>query len=454
MSVVAMVGLLSGAVFSFSVSALPRSRLILQSSRYVSGSQPYFRDSAETLDGSAAVRANGEWRFRKFHFSLRGEEMYDTAERWNYLNLHELAVEYRPSEHTAIAFGRKLYIWNEWETLWHQGVFQPRYMLNKLRSEPAGLTGVFAEAGSRDFHLTAGVLANVPDLGAHFYIRDNKFYSANPWFNPPADTFVYNSNLQEIRYSMDKPVPLKVIAKPGFSAKAEYQSGRHFFRGSLAYKPMSQFLLGFASRNQVVLGDDADYMRVRIQPRLAYHQLYGADYVAKISTWVLSVSATHEHPVADSVPEDFTAQQVGSAWISALQVSHMLEDEGPQAARVSWGYLKVNGGDRPDRGDLAGRETLFERRYQYSDALMLSLNKPFRRGRRFPIETEARWIYDRSQSGGVFSLSAGQNISRAMRVAMEADFLGLLGRDARVKDGFLSVYRANDRVGLGMSYVF
>ena len=37
---------------------------------------------------------------------------------------------------------------------------------------------------------------------------------------------------------------------------------------------------------------------------------------------------------------------------------------------------------------------------------------------------------------------------------LEADFFGLLTANANITDGFLSTNRANDRVGLGMSYVF
>jgi hypothetical protein len=446
--------LIFGTVVSWSAIAAPQSRLVLQNNNYVSHAQPYFRDSAEAFGGNAGVSVEGEWRFRKFHFQLQGEDQYSATERWNYLNVHELAATYQISNRQAVVLGRRLADWNEWETDWHQGVFQPRYMLNKLRSEPAGLTGLFLEGGHRSFQMTAGLLANVPDLGAHFYVRDNQFYSANPWFKPPADAFIYNSNRQEIRYSVDKPSAGEVIAKPGFATKTEYRRGAHLVRVSYAYKPMPQLLLGFPSRNQVVIGKDDDYMRVRIQPRVVYHRLVNLDYVVKSSAWTWSTSLAHENPVSDSVPDDFTAQQVGPAWISTIKIERMLEEEGPQAARISLGWLKVNGGDRPDRGELASAETLFERRYQFTDAVMVSLRKPIRKALRFPIETEARVIFDRLQNGGVLSLSAGHQLSRATRIAMEADFLGLLDREAAVKDGFLAVYRANDRLGLEVSYVF
>lgn len=438
----------------FLVWASPQSRIILQNDNYVSSSQPYFRDSAEPVSGSVAVGMAGDWRYRNFAFQFLGRDEYAAAERWNYVNVYELAVEYHPSERWTLTLGRKLNTWNEWEGPWHQGIFQPRYTQNKLRTESAGLTGLFLETKRDEWRMTAGLLAHIPDFGAHFFVRDHRFYSANPWFNPPADTFVYNSNLQDIRYSVNKPSPGEVVARPGFAAKSGYRRGLHFLRASFAYKPMPQFLLGFRSRNQVVLGDEVDFMRVRIEPRVAYHRVTSADYSLKSSSWIWSASLTHENPVYDSLSDDFTAQQVGPAWISALQITRFLEEEGPSAARGTLGWLRVQGGDRPDRGDLAGDETLFERRYQYTDAFMFTLSKPFRRGLRFPLEMEARWIYDRLQNGGVFSLSAGRNVSRDMRISLEADFLGLLGRDARVKDGFLSMYRANDRVGMGMSYVF
>ncbi|NJL25261.1 MAG: hypothetical protein HC902_08835 [Calothrix sp. SM1_5_4] len=56
--------------------------------------------------------------------------------------------------------------------------------------------------------------------------------------------------------------------------------------------------------------------------------------------------------------------------------------------------------------------------------------------------------------GGVVSLAAGMNFTRELRADFELDILGLLEKSAQVKDGFFSAFRANDRVALGVSYVF
>ena len=52
------------------------------------------------------------------------------------------------------------------------------------------------------------------------------------------------------------------------------------------------------------------------------------------------------------------------------------------------------------------------------------------------------------------AFSLGANLRRDLRVDAEVEFLGLIDDTAEIRDGFLSYYRSNDRVGLGVSYVF
>lgn len=425
-----------------------------QQSAFFSSSQPYFRSSAESLNSSISLGVNGQWTHRKFNFNLNGRDEYSATEDWNYLNLYEVTVDYRLARDMKLSLGRKILLWNEWEGPWGQGLFQPRYLQNKLRAEPAGLTGAFAQAKSGRLAAAVGALVNIPDFGAHFTIRNHRFYSANPWFTPPASTFVFNSKVQDIRYSIDKPEVSEVIGRPGVAAKVEWSEGSQILRLSYAYKPAPQFLLGFPARNQVVIGDKADYMRVNIEPRVFYHRLTSLDYLSVTGPWAWSVSLAHENPLMEPFAESDMSQQVGPAWISAGKISRPLEDEGPDAARVSLGFFKVSGGDLPDRGDFAGETRLFERRYQFNEAYMVGVFKPFRGLARFPVETQGRLIYDRKQNGIAVIFNSGVAFSRTLRADFEMDILGLLARDAEIQDNFLSAYRANDRFGVGLSYVF
>jgi hypothetical protein len=197
-----------------------------------------------------------------------------------------------------------------------------------------------------------------------------------------------------------------------------------------------------------------DFMSVRVTPRFAYHALFSHDSILRAGRWTLSGSLTREVPDEDSSPEDHTAQQVSPATIYAAGISRPLEEDGPYAARIKFGFFKVEGGDARDKGDFAGDTSLFERRYQYLEAYSLGLSKPWRGLGRFPLDTGLRFVYDRIQNGGVASFTVGMNFNRWLRMDLEADFLGLFSGPAQVSDGFLALYRANDRMGVGVSYVY
>jgi hypothetical protein len=431
-------------------------RLTLFNSEYVSSGQTYYRGDAANVNRGAAAALDLEKYWRSFGAHFSGRDEYSATEQWNYADVFEANVSWHPTDLSVFTLGRKLERWNEWEKDWHQGVFQPRYMENRLRSHEAGLAGIFYNQNTRPVALTLGFLpVAIPDFGAHHYVEDDRFVSKNPWFSPPARQFEYRQVVSDIRYSIDTPTIEEAALHAGGVAKLEFNGAKNYFgRVSGAYKPMPQFLLGFPSRGQVIIRPDEDFMNVRIQPRLAYHTLLSHDSIFRFGDWTVSGSLTREIPSRDASPEDQTAQQARPATIYSGAISHPLEAEGPYAARLSVGFLKVDGGDAPDKGDFAGQNTLFERRYQYNEAYSLGLTKPWRGLGRFPLDTGLRLIYDRLQNGGVASFSAGLNFSRSFRADLEVDFLGLFGGPAEIEDGFLALYRANDRVGLGLSYVY
>jgi hypothetical protein len=431
-------------------------RLTFFSSEYVSSNQAFFREGAEGNNRGLSVGASLDKKWGSFGTRINGRNEYSATESWNYLNVYEANLFWQPDKARTVTLGRKLDRWNEWEANWRQGLFQPRYMLNKLRSEEAGLAGLFYNQNTRPVAFAVGFLpVHVPDLGSRFYVEDDKFVSRNPWFNPPAAQFEFREVIGDISYSLDKPTLAEAANHMGGVAKLEVNGVKNYFgRLAAAYKPMPQFLVGFPSSNRVFVSANDDFMSVRVTPRLAYHTLVSHDSIFTIGDWTMSGSITREVPDQDASSEDFTAQQVSSAWITSASVSRPLETEGPLALRMKLGFLKVDGGDAPDKGGFASSTSLFESRYQYKEAYSLGLSKPWRSFARFPLETQVRLVYDRLQNGGVASFSAGLNFTKEWRADLEVDFLGLLNGSAEIEDGFLALYRSNDRVGLGLSYVF
>jgi hypothetical protein len=433
--------------------------LSLQSSQYLSRGRTYFSDSAQGQSNSLILdlKSKSRWRALTSHLNLHNE--MSATERWNYFDPLEAYVDFSPSDSIQTSIGRKLDTWSEWEEPWHQGMFQARYLENRWRSKTAGNIGLFAAVQAGAWSMTAGVLpVAVPEMGAHFETKDHEFVSRNPWFHSPASRFLFTGEPGEIHYSIDRPTDWQAVAHFGEIAKIEYRRDKYFSRFSFAYKPMPQILLGFPEDRNVQLqglgGESGEVMNIRLHARFPYHQLYNWDQIVRLGRWTLSTSLAFERPEADVWPENWTHQGVTEAWVYAASISRPLEADGPRAARLTLGVLKVAGGDTPDRGYFAGRKTLFERRYQFQEAYRLSLTKSIRGLWLRPVDLGAQVIYDRLQNGGVFSLDGGVELARDWRADVQMDFLGLLGDSAAVDDGFLWTYRANDRVSVGMSYVF
>lgn len=435
--------------------AADSTSLRLGSDQYIRSDTAYFRDSASASDTSLSLIVQKEWRIVKsikFKTDLQNE--FSGAERWNYLNIHQAYLTSKLPEQMRVDLGRKRETWASFDDEWKQGVFEPRYLQNKLNPQSAGLTGVYFSAPVRSWFVTAAVLPiHIPDLGAHFDVEDNHFVSRNPWFVPPADTYQVRAP-SPIHYDVDKPSMSEVAAHPGAALKVERSGARFGLRMAAAYKPVPQFLVRFPSENRVVISSQADYLDIRIQPTIVYHAVGALESWTEAGGWTLTGSVAYDRPDPVSVPNGYTSQTFSPAWLWSLQASHALGLEGSEAARIKFGLLKVDGGVGEDKGEFARQTSLFEGRFQYNEAYLAALYWPIRGWFRRPMITEARIVYDRLQNGGMVGLSAGYSLLRDWRIDGSFDFLGLMNGPAQVSDGFFSRFRSNDRVGLGMSYVF
>jgi hypothetical protein len=440
-------------VFSGAALAADTATLRLQNSQYVSSGANYYREDASGENSSISVQLQREKRFGK-KLLLKGDvqDEFSATENWNYLNVYQSYLQYRTPVNVTVQVGRKLETWSSTDEEWKQGIFQPRYTQNKLAPEAAGLTGVFLNTSAGANLFTAGVLAFVPDLGAHFWVEDHKLTSRNPWFDPPASRFRIDGVSHDIHYKINKPSAGEVVANPGVVVKVERSAGPVGVRAAGAYKPIPQLALGFPVLGKMVVGSDENYLNIEVTPRVVYHAVFSGDVWGRVGGWNLAGGLIRDFPVRDGVDETWVSQTYKPAWIwSALASRPIAQSGGPS---VKFGLFKVDGGYGRDRGEYASDKSVFEKRFQYDEAYMAGLSWPIRGLFKSPLETEAKVVFDRLQNGGVFRLGAGYSFNRDWRVDGEMDLLGLTGERAQNPDGFLSTYRANDRMGLGMSYVF
>jgi hypothetical protein len=432
-----------------------QARFEMSGTSYVSSNQPYFRPGASHDNSDIGVDVDIHRQHGSLQAFLQLKDHYSPTENWNYIDPYQAYASYHLNSNTDVTLGRRLYNYSTWEATWRQGLFQPRYMEDRLNPRTAGLTGAFAQFKTEHHDFLLGSTVLIPDFGTHMYVRDNHFYSANPWFHPPAPSFQLNHEDGDIHYSVLQPTPESVISKVGLVARYEFQFKNYQSRVSYAYKPMPQLLLGFPSARPVQVESDGAVMNVQINARALYHRVYSWDNSLQAGRWNFALSTIYERPDQNLGPEEWTSQQVKPATIVAVQASAPLEEEGPHAARFKVAYMNVDGGDAKDAGPFASRRTLFERRYQYQEGYLVELSKPWRGviGER-ALETAARFIYDPLQNGGVASFALGIHIDRNWQASAALDMLGLLGERAVINDGFLSTYRANDQFILGVGYVY
>lgn len=433
-------------------TAADTTALRLHNSQYVSSGTAFYREDAAANNASFSVHVQRDKRWRKSlgaKFNVKNE--YSASENWNYINVYQAHGHVRIPGGISAQAGRKIETWSSGEDEWRLGSFQPRYMQNKLRPETAGLTGLFVSSAAGSFVWTAGVLpVHVPELGAHFWVRDHKFTSRNPWFDPPAPSYKFRGETNDIHYSVDKPPVTEIMANPGAVAKVERSFASFGTRLSAAYKPVPQLLLGFPSLNRVVIGSTNDYLDVAVTPEVIYHWVAGSDVWFRAGGWQFAGTVMHDRPVGNQLRDGWTSQTFDPAWIGTLSAARAVLDG---EAKVKLGFIKIEGGRGRDRGEFAGERSLFEGRFQYDEAYLAAVAVPVRRLLPRLLQTEARVVYDRVQNGGYVTLAAGYDINRDWRLDAEADVLGLLG-DGEGEDGFFSTYRANDRMGMGMTYVF
>ncbi len=425
----------------------------LQTSEYVSADQPYFGAGAQ---GESVALTLGLANDLNFATNATGRlvlsDQFSLSERWNYVNVNEAFATYQEGA-AQLSVGRKLDTWIEWEETWQQGLVEPRYVQNRLRPETAGLSGLFYSARSENWGLTVGALPlNIPEFGPHFYVRDDKFVSANPWFHAPASEVRFQGVTSELHYAVAQPRTEDIVLKGGGIIKVEHRSGPASARFTYAYKPIAQMALGFPSDGLFHL---PDHPQIVIHPRVVYDRLANLDLALERGPWRFSTSVAYDNPERDNGPDTWTSQVYSEAWIYSGLASVRLEDAGVRAARLETGVLKVAGGHARDHGRFSDEQSKFDPRFQYYEAYLLGLKREFRFGLIRPVAMQLRVVYDRMQNGGVFSYYAGYNLTKNWRADLDIDMLGLLGPSrAQISDAFLSNYRANDRIGLGVSYVF
>ncbi len=432
-----------------------RTQLQINSTGYSSQNTKFFRNDAEPLVTSLEAGLRFEKSFGRIQNTARISNQYNAEERANYFKPYEFYAEINLSDsQKTLGLGRKILNWSETDRVWGRGLWQPRFFHDKIRSEEAGLTGFYFSSKQKTSDFTLFLMPIfIPDLGPTFDVEDGKIKSPNPWFRPPPPTVGVIGTSRDIRYSVDQPSLGEVMNNPGIAAQYGIRRGEDRYRISMAHKPMNQLFLGFPYFADLSSPDVP--VDIRIHPEFPYHNILELESEHKLEEQVELVTSL----VLDN-PTSYPAQ---SGWVTqdiedALLLSTLLKFRNEilnRSVDFQLGLINLWGGDLPDRGELNLDHTLFERRFQFQQAMLVGAKFPLAWIQGTPVYAKTRLIYDAKQEGGVFSGDLSYRFARRWEGNLGFDFLGLLRSSGQeVSDGLLSLYRANDRISGGVSYVF
>lgn len=428
--------------------------LELSNAQYFRATEPYFRDGALASTTSWRLGFNGESKYRGYFAKANVRNDYQAEEDHHYLKPFEFAAGWR-NDRAELAFGRQLKPWSAMDSHWRIGLWQPRFQDDPLTREVGGLTGAFYQTkGSKLRFLAHASPLYIPEMGPDAGIEDRAFVSKNPWFRPPTNVVNLRDNLTSIYYDLNRPSFEDIAFQGSAAAQLEFRpTATRFARFAAAHKPMNMLMFGFPIQLHL---QDPKYATVDVEPRVVFHQLLslegGIENENRFTTWW---SVSHERPIRDKTPAEWTTQEADDAVIASAYAGYDVRGEGEYASHVFASYLWVRGGDAPDGGDIVGQESFFGSRYIFTDAAQVGFRHaaPWF-GRKFLTKIASSFTYDFAQHGIIFSTNLQQKISKYWTMSLNADFIGLSDLSGRVDDGFMADYRANDRVSLGVQYVF
>ncbi|MGE0632699.1 MAG: hypothetical protein AB7O96_09840 [Pseudobdellovibrionaceae bacterium] len=449
--------LLSAFVFSDLARAQFSANLGLESQSF------FYRDSSTKTTQSLnmlQIGAQQEWQTPLFasRFKLDAAGSVSGNERQAYLNLPEAFLSYRPLEQLQVGLGRRLFAWNDLDSEWKTGFFQPLGSQDPLRTMEGGLTGIHFEWHSDHFQFTiVPVSVYVPTLGPEIREKNDKLVSPSPWFRPPRDEIYLSDEVPTvIHYNLILPKGKDVVNNNGSAIRTVVGNKKEgvWIQAAWAYKPMNQLAFEY-DRSLRTLSESDPHAEVNIRPNVAYHEVYGGDLGWTGQQNQIFLSYFVDSPKETEHTRGWVYQRIApaKAW-GARWNSNVTYYNGDPVA-VSLSFMRINGGKTYDV-DVDGSEThtLLGDRFLFTDAAKIRLSGSPIQIFRKNLKSSIQYLYDQDQKGGWFNAEFRYFPERTLALHLGADVLGITTNSPAQRDQFLNEYRSNDRLYTGISYVF
>lgn len=287
----------------------------------------------------------------------------------NYLNISEVYYQARLSENEKITFGRRLMTWNELDSRWNFGLWQPLFQWNPLNSQPQGLSGLFWQADRENYAVT--IFASpifIPNQGPTFEISNGTFVRGNPWFRRPPESIRIFQEVTQVDYNFERPNETQVVFQTSYGARLMFGSPEAMMaQFSYMYKPSNELAIGYDGLL------DTGKLRglVNLKPQVFYHTLSGLDLAHRFGSIRYGVSGVYDRPQKDI---EFNERWTRPEFKDAALVSPFVEFMAPKFV-VSLQSLNVYGGEVQEVGDMASADrAALTMRYPFQQAYKISLD--------------------------------------------------------------------------------
>lgn len=366
----------------------------------------------------------------------------------NYLNISEFYFQSSQTDDEYFYFGRKRMHWNELDSRWDLGVWEPLFKWNPLSPEHQGLSGIFWQANKPMYSLM--LFASpfyIPDQGPSFEIQDGTFVRGNPWFRRPPESIRLWSEATAIDYRFNMPDEVQIVMQKSFGTKVAFGNPNGLnAQLSYIYKPSNQLAIGYDGNLDVGKLKGA----VELKPQVFYHSLTGADVSYRIGETHFGLSAIWDNPDNnDHFDEKWTHPLFNDAmmWTPFFQWSGRFWS-------VSFQHLDVIGGEVTESGDLADprRAALMVRYpFQQAEKLTLTSHHYFRKNRQ--VQSKLSLTHSQKNDFDLLQASARVHLSPAWSVLGEMQLVRA-GIPKPDNQNTISQFVNNDRMMLGAVYVF
>lgn len=444
----------------------------MRSEYYMNQSETFFRQGASGEMSSIAVETQGVVPFGGRKNTILGEEYslspkplrfgwnvsdhYSASEGWNYAKPRELYVEYKKPR-WSLALGAKQVDKLQTDKTWANPIWFSRYREDKINTQTIGQVGLHgsADLGSGWSVSAVGIAAHIPDFGPHQSIEEGRFVSRNPWFRPPQSQVILNEGQAEtpIHYRLHNYKTEEIVGKPGGILQVAKKIDSHqSVKVVGARKALPALHLSFPV--VLELDSNSQNLDLEITPASVYHTAAAVEWSYLTNseetenTKEIFTSFQYERPDDFARQNNWISQTFKEAYVASAGYKQVF-GVGTFPVGLEISYWQVWGGDASDRGDLAQTLSVFERRYDFVQAVKLGAST--RKGK---LASSTAFTYDYAQQGVLWSSRMNYSFNREWSMGALLDLMGLVGPTGRVPDGLLSLYRANDRFGLGVSYVF